>query len=104
MNENVSETMSYKAMAPRFIILLAVAGLVGFGGPLIGMTTLQSTACAVFISIIFGTLFFWEFRLAVAFLGLAVLIFSKSLDIPTYVSSSSLEVILFLVLKRVVDS
>ena len=97
MIENASEKMSYKAMAPRFIILLGVAALVGFGGPLIGMTALQSTASAVFISIIFGTLFFWEFRLAVAFLGLAVLIFSKSLDIPTFVSSSSLEVILFLV-------
>ena len=64
---------------------------------MVGMTAAQSTACSVFISIIFGTLFFWEFRLAVAFLGLAVLIFSKSLDIPTFVSSSSLEVIMFLV-------
>jgi Na+/H+ antiporter NhaD/arsenite permease-like protein len=61
------------------------------------MTSVQSTACAVFISIIFGTLFFWGFRLAIAFLGLAVLIFNKSMDIPTFVGSSSLEVIMFLV-------
>ncbi|MBO4647494.1 MAG: hypothetical protein J5806_05005 [Lentisphaeria bacterium] len=97
MIENTCEKISYKAMAPRFAILLGVAALVGLGGPLVGMSTTQAVACAVFISIIFGTLFFWEFRLAVAFLGLAVLIFSKSLDIPTFVSSSSLEVILFLV-------
>ncbi len=89
--------MSLKSMLPRFAILLAAAALVGFGGQFVGMIPAQSTACAVFISIIFGTLFFWEFRLAVAFLGLAVLIFSKSLDIPTFVSSSSLEVIMFLV-------
>ena len=98
MNENVSSRkMSVKAMILRFVILLAAAGLVGFGGPHVGMTQAQSIACAVFISTIFGTLFFWEFRLAVAFLGLAVLIFSKSLDIPRFVSSSSLEVIMFLV-------
>ena len=97
MSENSSNAMSFKSMIPRFAILLAVAFLVGFGGPFVGMNANQSTACAVFISIIFGTLFFWEFRLAVAFLGLAVLIFSKSLDIPTFVSSSSLEVIMFLV-------
>ena len=84
-------------MILRFFILLAAAGLVGFGGTKIGMDTNQATACAVFISIIFGTLFFWGFRLAIAFLGLAVLIFNKSLDIPTFVTSSSLEVIMFLV-------
>ena len=97
MSESASSKMSVKSMIPRFIILLAAAAVVGFGGQLVGMNPNQSTACAVFISIIFGTLFFWEFRLAVAFLGLAVLIFSKSLDIPTFVSSSSLEVIMFLV-------
>lgn len=85
-------------MISRFGIMLAAALCVGFGGVLSGaMTTSQSVACAVFISIIFGTLFFWGFRLAIAFLGLAVLIFSKSLDIPTFVTSSSLEVIMFLV-------
>ena len=97
MNENSSAKMSVKDMIPRFAVLLAAAFLVGFGGRFVGMDPTQSTSCAVFISIIFGTLFFWEFRLAVAFLGLAVLIFSKSLDIPTFVMSSSLEVILFLV-------
>ena len=97
MSENSSNAMSFKSMIPRFAILLGAAALIGFGGPVVGMNPGQSIACAVFISIIFGTLFFWEFRLAVAFLGLAVLIFSKSLDIPTFVSSSSLEVIMFLV-------
>ena len=98
MNESSSSAaMSVKGMISRFIVLLAAAALVGFGGRHVGMNPAQSVACAVFISIIFGTLFFWGFRLAVAFLGLAVLIFNKSLDIPTFVSSSSLEVIMFLV-------
>ena len=98
MNEGSSSAkMPLSAMISRFFILLAAAGIVGFGGTKIGMDTNQATACAVFISIIFGTLFFWGFRLAIAFLGLAVLIFNKSLDIPTFVTSSSLEVIMFLV-------
>ena len=89
--------MPVKVMISRFCILLLAALAVGFGGKYIGMDASQSTACAVFISIIFGTLFFWGFRLAIAFLGLAVLIFNKSMDIPTFVNSSSLEVIMFLV-------
>ena len=99
MSESSSSgSMSLKGMISRFCIMLAAAALVGFGGAFSGaMNSLQSVACAVFISIIFGTLFFWGFRLAVAFLGLAVLIFSQAMDIPTFVSSSSLEVIMFLV-------
>ena len=90
--------MPVKAMVSRFAILIAVALMVGYFGTASGaMTSVQSTACAVFISIIFGTLFFWGFRLAIAFLGLAVLVFNKSMDIPTFVGSSSLEVIMFLV-------
>ena len=60
-------------------------------------TPIRRPPCAVFVGIIFGTLFFWGFRLAIAFLGLAVLIFTNSLNIPQFVTSSSLEVILFLV-------
>ena len=98
MSEASSGKMTLKNMISRFCIMLAAAALVGFGGVASGaMSANQSIACAVFISIIFGTLFFWGFRLAIAFLGLAVLIFSQSLDIPTFVSSSSLEVIMFLV-------
>ncbi len=98
MSESNNNTMSVKAMISRFIIMLSAASLIGFGGKFFGgLSNNQSTACAVFIAIIFGTLFFWGFRLAIAFLGLAVLIFTQSLNIPTFVTSSSLEVIMFLV-------
>ncbi len=98
MSESSSSAkMSISAMISRFCIMLAASGAVWFGCNAANMTSLQSTACAVFISIIFGTLFFWGFRLAIAFIGLAVLIFSQALDIPTFVRSSSLEVIMFLV-------
>lgn len=95
--ESASVPLSPRAMLIRFAILLGAALLVGIGGAATVLESHQATACAVFVAIIFGTLFFWGFRLAIAFLGLAVLIFTNSLNIPQFVSSSSLEVILFLV-------
>lgn len=99
MSESSSASaMPLKAMIIRFIIMLAAAFTVGFGGAYSGaLTGQQATACGVFVAIVFGTLFFWTFRLAIAFLGLAVLVFTRSLDIPHFIMSSSLDVILFLV-------
>ena len=95
--ESASTVLSPRAMLVRFAVLIGAALLVGIGGASTVLEAHQATACAVFVAIIFGTLFFWGFRLAIAFLGLAVLIFTNSLNIPQFVSSSSLEVILFLV-------
>jgi len=89
--------LSGKQLILRFSALLAIAAAVGFGGRFTVLNSAQALACAVFIGIILGTLFFWSFRLAVAFIGLAVLVISGSMDIPCMVRSSSLEVILFLV-------
>ena len=97
-SESSAVKMSAGGMIWRFLVMIGVATGVGVGGVLSGALNMtQSIACAVFIAIIFGTLFFWTFRLAIAFLGLAVLIFSKSLNIQQFVESSSLEVIMFLV-------
>ncbi len=95
--ESTAAPLSLKALLSRFGILLAASFAVGIGGGMTVLESHQATACAVFVAIIFGTLFFWGFRLAIAFLGLAVLIFTNSLNIPQFVTSSSLEVILFLV-------
>ncbi len=98
MESESSMKMSLGGMIWRFGVMVAAACGVGFAGVASGaLNVTQSIACAVFVAIIFGTLFFWTFRLAIAFLGLAVLIFSKSLNIERFVESSSLEVILFLV-------
>ena len=98
MEGESSMKMSLGGMIWRFGVMIGAASCVGFAGVATKALTLtQSIACSVFIAIIFGTLFFWTFRLAIAFLGLAVLIFSKSLNIEQFVESSSLEVIMFLV-------
>lgn len=89
--------LSVKQLIGRMAILLTISLGIGIGGASMGLTGQQSAATAVFLAIILGTLFFWNFRLAIAFLGIGVLIFTKSLDIDHFVKEASLPVILFLV-------
>jgi len=95
--EEQEQTMSAGTLSIRLAVLLILSTLAGVAGGAIGLEFHQQVATAVFLSIILGTLFFWSFRLAIAFLGVAVLIFSKSLNIPHFVESAALPVILFLV-------
>ena len=98
MTEQNTAGLTQRAILIRAAILLAASSAVGMAGAASRVFTgLQATACAVFVGIILGTLFFWNFRLAVAFLGLAVLMFKKALTIPHFVESCELNVILFLV-------
>lgn len=62
-----------------------------------GLSPEQVMAVAIFSGFIFGTLLFWEFRLAFALVGIALLLASGLLDIEHLVEFASLDVILFLV-------
>ena len=98
MTEGNTSNLSKHGLLIRSVILLATSCGVGISGVLGHVLTVdQAVACGVFVGIILGTLFFWNFRLAVAFLGLAVLMFKKALNIPHFVESCELNVILFLV-------
>lgn len=68
----------------------AVAALTGFTGQ-------QVFAIAIFSGFICGTLLFWEFRLAFALVGIALLFGSGLLDLEHFIEFASLDVILFLV-------
>ena len=91
-------SMSGSALAIRFAILAAtsavVSGLVRFAW---GLNTSQTISVTVFLIIILATLFFWSFRLAIAFIGLPVLIFTQTLELECFREHCSLEVILFLI-------
>ena len=63
----------------------------------IGMNPRQALSIAIFSMSILGTLFFWDFRLSFAFIGTAVLLVTKTIDIEHLLIFSSLEVILFLI-------
>lgn len=62
-----------------------------------GFTGEQVLAIGIFAGFIFGTLLFWEFRLAFALVGIALLLASGMLDVPHLVEFASLDVILFLI-------
>jgi Na+/H+ antiporter NhaD/arsenite permease-like protein len=92
------ELLGTKQMIQRLALLLAISAGIGIAGSAFGGLGLnQAVATSVFLAIILGTLFFWTFRLSIAFLGLGVLIFTKSLNIPHFVEAAALPVILFLV-------
>lgn len=62
-----------------------------------GFTGQQVLAIGIFSGFIFGTLLFWEFRLAFALAGISLLLGSGLLDVEHLVEFASLDVILFLV-------
>ncbi len=78
-------------------LMLGLTALIAFIVWRLGLQPRQVLSVAVFALIVLGTLFFWSFRLAIAFLGVAALLICNVLNVPKFVESSSLEVILFLV-------
>lgn len=63
----------------------------------LGLTQNQVVASSILVATVIGTLLFWSFRVAIAFIGVSTLLITKTLDIPHLVEFASLEVILFLV-------
>lgn len=60
-------------------------------------TTAQIISTLVFLTVICGTLFYWQFRLAFAFGGISLLLATNLLDIPHIIEFAGLDIILFLV-------
>lgn len=86
-----------KSILIKFIILLIISVSVGILGKGIDLNLNQMIAVSIFSASVMGTILFWDFRLAVAFLGIGILLATKTIDIENLVMFSSLEVILFLV-------
>ena len=57
----------------------------------------QTLAATIFLVTVLGTLMFWKFRVAIAFLGLVLLLITRTVDLSTAIESMNLDVILFLV-------
>lgn len=86
-----------KAILLKFIFLITLSILIGISGKIIDFNSNQVIAISVFSASVLGTLLFWDFRLAIAFLGISVLLATKTINIENLIIFSSLEVILFLV-------
>lgn len=80
----------------KFILLISIASLLGFGASAGGLNAHQALSIVIFSASILGALFFWDFRLSFAFLGAAVLLATRTIDLDNLIKFSSLEIILFL--------
>jgi len=57
----------------------------------------QTLAFTIFLATVFGTLMFWKIRVAIAFLGLVLLLITRTVDLTTAIKFMNLNIILFLV-------
>ena len=95
---DIDAPMPAAALLARFGVLAAISAVVALLTRYAwGLTAQQTVSVTVFLIIILATLFFWSFRLAIAFLGLPVLILSGALELDCFREHCSLEVILFLI-------
>src|SRR3989338_10440605 len=84
-------------MLKKFGFLIAISLGLGFLTKAVGLNFHQALAISIFSASILGTLFFWDFRLSIAFLGTSILLMTRTIDLENVIKFSSLEVILFLV-------
>ena len=88
-----------KYFNPKFLLLVLIVGGVTFGGLEAGLATnaTQALTIGVFASVISTTLLFWERRVGVAFMGVALLVACKAMTLKSVVLGTELDIILFLV-------
>ena len=90
--------MSGRVLLGRFILLAFISFIVGLVSYYWwGLNPQQTISVTVFLVIILSTLFFWDFRLAIVFIGLPVLMLTGAMEMECFIRHSSLEVILFLI-------
>ncbi len=78
------------------IIYLFIIALTGVASYYLLQQTQQAIAATVFIALVAGTLMFWKFRVAIAFIGIVILLLTKTIDLAHAIEFMNLDVILFL--------
>jgi len=91
------EGLRWQQVTARGFLVVGLSVCVGLLVRAYDYTTPQIMACSVFTMTVLATLLFWEFRLAVAFIGIAALFGCNVLTLDRFVESCELPVILFLV-------
>jgi len=90
----VSPSISFKKAAIIYIIINSICALVIY---YFLRNSTQTIAATVFIALVIGTLLFWKFRVAIAFIGIVILLMTKTIDLKHTVEFMNLDVILFLI-------
>ncbi len=81
----------------EFVIYLVVNIAIGFGLYFLLHDMQQTLAGTIFLALVIGTLMFWRFRVAIAFIGIVVLLLTRTIDLQHTLEFMNLDVILFLV-------
>ena len=79
------------------VILLVLCGSIFFILDPIGFNLEQRLSTTIFAAIVLGTLMFWRFRLAIALVGISLLLFTGVLPLQGALTYMNLDVIIFLV-------
>ena len=88
-----------KYFNPKFLLQVLIVCAATFGSMKCGLATniTQALNIAVFASVITTTLLFWERRVGVAFIGVALLVGCKAMTLRQMLFGTELDIILFLV-------
>jgi len=83
----------------KCLFMAAITALAGWGAQRLGLAPhkLAVVAVCTFVAVICTTLFFWTHRVAVAFIGVAVLIGSRAMTLHGMLRATELDIIFFLV-------
>jgi Na+/H+ antiporter NhaD/arsenite permease-like protein len=96
--QNNNEKLSFSQIGIRGAIMVGISLLIGLISRYSGMQEeKQVLAISIFALIISATLLFWSFRLAIAFVGMAIILGGKVLSLEQFISSAELDIILFLI-------
>ncbi len=81
----------------EFVIYILVNAAIAFGLYQVLHNVTQTLAASIFLALVIGTLMFWRFRVAIAFIGIVVLLLTRTIDLSHTIEFMALDVILFLV-------
>lgn len=83
----------------KVLVMIGITGLFGWLANYAGIAveTNQVISVCTFIVVICTTLFFWQYRLAAAFLGIALLIGTRVFTLKGMLAATELDIILFLI-------
>ena len=81
----------------QFIVYLAINIAIGFLLYFWLRDVKQTLAGSIFLATVIGTLMFWRFRLAIAFIGIFLLLVTRTIDLHHTIELMNLDVIVFLI-------
>lgn len=96
--ESTNNKLSLKQVGLRSIVMVGFSLLAGMLSSYAGLgESKQVMAVSIFTLIISATLLFWNFRLAIAFIGMAIILAGNVITLEQFIKSAELDIILFLI-------